>query len=132
MRYHYVMLKEFIFRIRWVRPRVRRPRREYLKYKEQARALVLQKLIVLNESFGFEYDRVSIRNQRSCWGSCSKKGNLNFNYKILFLPPRAQDYVLVHELAHLKEFNHSKDFWALVASVVPEYASLRKELKGKL
>jgi predicted metal-dependent hydrolase len=111
---------------------VRRPRREYLKYKEQARALVLQKLIVLNESFGFEYDRVSIRNQRSCWGSCSKKGNLNFNYKILFLPPRAQDYVLVHELAHLKEFNHSKDFWALVASVVPEYASLRKELKGKL
>jgi hypothetical protein len=63
------------------------------------------------------------------WGSCSKKGNLNFNYKIALLPQRHSDYVIVHELCHLREFNHSKKFWDLVEQAVPNHRALRTELK---
>jgi len=104
-------------------------RRDYLRFKPQALALVLQKVVQINAVYGHSYNRISIRNQKTCWGSCSRKGNLNFNYKILFLPERAQDYVIAHELCHLKEFNHSKRFWELVARTSPDYVEIRKELK---
>jgi predicted metal-dependent hydrolase len=106
-----------------------RGRRDYLKYKEQARSLVLQKIEHLNAGIKGQYRAVSIRNQKTCWGSCSKMGNLNFNYRILFLPERLQDYVIVHELAHLRELNHSPRFWLLVAAVIPDYVQIRKELR---
>jgi predicted metal-dependent hydrolase len=83
----------------------------------------------LNAIYGYRFNRVSIRNQKTCWGSCSRKGNLNFNYRILFLPERTQNYIIAHELSHLAEFNHSKKFWALVARTSPEYAAIRKELR---
>jgi predicted metal-dependent hydrolase len=104
-------------------------RRDYLRYKEQARELVLQKVAQINRLYDHSYNKISIRNQQTCWGSCSRKGNLNFNYKILFLPERAQDYVIAHELCHLKEFNHSKRFWELVARTSPDYLEVRRELK---
>lgn len=114
-----------------VSPVARYGRREYLQYKESARALALQKIDQFHSRLGAaSYGRVSIRNQKTCWGSCSRKGNLNFNYKILFLPERLQDYVIVHELAHLSELNHSPGFWALVGSVIPDYRSLRRELRA--
>jgi predicted metal-dependent hydrolase len=107
-------------------------RREYLKHKEQARALVLRKIIQFNARLGgASYYRVSIKDQKTCWGSCSRKGNLNFNYKILFLPERLQDYVIVHELAHLRELNHARRFWALVETVIPDHRALRKDLHAK-
>ena len=73
--------------------------------------------------------RVAIRDQKSRWGSCSRKGNLNFNWKLVMAPPQALDYVVVHELCHLHEFNHSPRFWALVESQLPDYAVWKKWLK---
>ena len=73
--------------------------------------------------------RVAIREQKSRWGSCSRKGNLNFNWKLIMAPPQALDYVVVHELCHLHEFNHSPRFWALVAAQMPDYEVWKKWLK---
>jgi len=93
---------------------------EYLKYKNSALDLVKEKVECFSNIHGYRYNRINIKNQKTRWGSCSKKGNLNFNYKILFLPEKIQDYIIVHELCHLKEFNHSKKFWNFVEKVRPE------------
>lgn len=103
----------------------------YNKYKEQARALVNERLVHFNQYYNFTYHRVSIRNQKTRWGSCSSKGNLNFSYRILFLEPEAQDYLIIHELCHLKEFNHSQRFWDLVAQQSPHYKKYHLELRHK-
>jgi hypothetical protein len=107
----------------------RKNRRAFLKYKEEARRLVRGKLEAFNKIYGLRYGRIAIRNTKSRWGSCSTKGNLNFNYRIIFLPGALSDYLIIHELCHLKEFNHSKKFWNLVAVAAPDYKKLRKELK---
>jgi predicted metal-dependent hydrolase len=120
---------EKYFRIVWRRVRVRRNKKDYLKYKTVALDFVQRRIEFLNKKYGFVYNRVSIKNQRTRWGSCSKKGNLNFNYKIALLPERLSDYLIVHELCHLKEFNHSENFWNLVSKTVPNYLELRKELR---
>ena len=70
---------------------------------------------------GVTYGRITIRNQTSRWGSCSSKGNLNFNCLLMLAPPEIADYKIVHELCHRKEKNHSPAFWALVDSVMPDY-----------
>jgi predicted metal-dependent hydrolase len=114
-----------------VNPVARYGRREYLANKEAARTLVMQKINEFSAGLGgAPYGRVSIKDQKTCWGSCSRKGNLNFNYKILFLPSHLQDYVIVHELAHLRELSHSRSFWALVGNVVQDYTARRRELRG--
>ncbi|MCF7820536.1 MAG: M48 family metallopeptidase [Candidatus Pacebacteria bacterium] len=106
-------------------------RQNYLQLKEKARKLILSRLEIYSQKLGLEYRQVSIRNQKTRWGSCSKEGNLNFNYRLYNLPPRLLDYVIVHELCHLKEFNHSKKFWQLVASIFSDYKQLKKDLKEK-
>lgn len=78
---------------------------------------------------GVDYGRITIRNQRTRWGSCSGKGNLNFNCLLMKTPPEVVDYVVVHELCHRKEMNHSPQFWAEVEKVLPEYKKARKWLK---
>lgn len=78
---------------------------------------------------GVTYGRVTIRNQRTRWGSCSSIGNLNFNCLLMKAPPEVMDYVVVHELCHRKEMNHSKKFWAEVERVMPDYGQWRKWLK---
>ncbi len=102
---------------------------KYLKHKEEARTLVSQRLEFYSGIYGFEFNRVSIRNQRTRWGSCSRKRNLNFNYRILMLPQHLSDYIIIHELCHLKELNHSPRFWNLVSQIIPNYLEIRKELK---
>lgn len=110
-------------------PILRHSRRDYVKHRESARAVATAKVAEFGALYGYPYGRISIKNQRSCWGSCSRKGNLNFNYRLLFLPERLQDYVVVHELCHLREMNHSKRFWELVAQTVPDHVARRRELR---
>lgn len=78
---------------------------------------------------GVAYQRITIRNQKTCWGSCSGKGNLNFNCLLMLAPPEVADYVVVHELCHRLEMNHSQRFWRLVESVLPDYRERRRWLK---
>ena len=103
--------------------------KHYVENKEVARALVLARLQHFNQFYNLQYNRVSIRNQRRCWGSCTSLKNLNFSYKILFLPDHLRDYIIVHELCHLVELNHGKGFWELVAQEVPSYPAHIRELK---
>ena len=79
---------------------------------------------------GISYGRITIREQKTRWGSCSSKGNLNFNWKLVLMPMDLLDYVVVHELAHRREMNHSKDFWRIVEEVLPDYRERRKRLNN--
>jgi len=106
-------------------------RREYKKHREQAREFVRMKVEKINQIYKFSFAKISIKNHKTRWGSCSKKGNLNFNYKIIFLPERLTEYIVAHELCHLREFNHSHKFWSLVAQTMPDYRERRRELKGQ-
>lgn len=111
--------------------RRRRSSKDYRENKEKARKLVTAKLEYFNQFYNFKYHKVAIRNQKSRWGSCSLAGNLNFNYKIIYLTEKMADYLIVHELCHLKEFNHSARFWELVGKKIPDYKVIRKELRRK-
>ncbi len=104
-------------------------RRSYLTHKESARALITDRVIHFNKHYNLPLGKIAIRNQVSRWGSCSKKGNLNFNYKLLFLPAELRDYVIVHEICHVKEFNHGPNFWNLVGEVVPDHRAMNKALR---
>lgn len=103
----------------------------YKKHKEEARKLVVERIAFFNTTYNFPFGAIAIRNQKTRWGSCSKKGNLNFNYKIALLPQDLADYVIVHELCHLKEFNHGEKFWTLVEKAIPDYKKKRLLLKGE-
>ncbi|HCC05874.1 TPA: metal-dependent hydrolase [Candidatus Nomurabacteria bacterium] len=98
--------------------------------KEEALKLVNKKLLFWNNYYNLTWKNVSIKNTKTRWGSCSKKGNFNFNYRIIFLPEILADYLIVHELCHLKEMNHSSKFWELVEQTIPDYKKLRRELKN--
>jgi predicted metal-dependent hydrolase len=78
---------------------------------------------------GLEYGRVFVKDQRTLWGSCSARKNLNFNWRLAAAPPEALDYVVIHELCHLREMNHSKRFWDLVLAACPDYRARRKWLR---
>lgn len=102
----------------------------YEQNKEIIREQFRKKLEYFNQFYGFSWKKISIRRQRTCWGSCSRKGNLNFNYKIIKLPEELADYVIVHELCHLQELNHSQNFWKLVEKTIPEHKKARKKLRS--
>lgn len=109
-------------------PKLCRGTKTYRAAVREARRDVAERLVRLNREYGYKIGKVAIRKQKSRWGSCSQKGNLNFNVRIVFLPDHLRDYVIVHELCHLGEFNHSKVFWDLVARTVPDWKTRRKEL----
>ncbi len=98
--------------------------------KAQALGIIRARLEHYNQFYNLSYNRIFIRNQKTRWGSCSGNRNLSFNYKLILLPERLRDYVIVHELCHLQEFNHSSKFWELVARQFPDFRKLRAELRA--
>ncbi|AKM78319.1 TPA: M48 family peptidase [Candidatus Wolfebacteria bacterium] len=105
-------------------------RDHYLEHKEAARQLAHERLAHFNQFYDFDYGDISIRDQKTRWGSCSRAGNLNFNYKLAVVPEHIADYVIVHELCHCKEFNHSPRFWKLVEQTIPNHKEIRKQLRS--
>ncbi len=119
-------------RVRWSRKgrsSCKKKRKGYFAHKETARATILSRLHFWNAHYGLSWKRVSIRDTKSRWGSCSRIGNLNFSYRLIFLSQELLDYVVVHELCHLKEFNHSPAFWSHVAEMMPDWRERRKALR---
>lgn len=103
--------------------------KEIRQYRELARRVLTAKTELWAARMGVTYGRIAIRQQATRWGSCSTKGNLNYNWVLVLVPEELQDYVVVHELAHRREMNHSPRFWKIVAEQIPDYAVRRKRLK---
>ncbi|MBI9070987.1 MAG: M48 family metallopeptidase [Melioribacteraceae bacterium] len=97
--------------------------------RAQANVYIPARVKFYAEEYNFKYNRVTIKNISSKWGSCSSKGNLNFNLKLMKYRKEVVDYIVVHELCHLIEMNHSPKFWKLVSAIIPNYKQLDKELK---
>ena len=102
---------------------------ELLALQKLGRRLFPARCAYYAPRLGVAYGRISVRRQRSKWGSCSAKGNLNFNCLLLLAPESVLDYVVVHELCHRREMNHSKRFWALVEGLCPDYREARRWLR---
>jgi predicted metal-dependent hydrolase len=98
--------------------------------KGQAREIINRKISQTGAWMGVYCNKVTIRNQKARWGSCSRQGNLSFNWRLVMAPESVLDYVVIHELCHLKEMNHSKDFWKLVSQYCPEWKIQRKWLNS--
>lgn len=132
-------------RSEWIEKHLEKMRERQEKLQtEQAEQLTLSELRTLAEDavsyipervsfyareIGVNYGRITIRNQKSRWGSCSSEGNLNFNCLLMLTPAEIIDYVVVHELCHRLEMNHSPYFWAEVERILPDYKKRRKWLK---
>ncbi|PIX90225.1 MAG: metal-dependent hydrolase [Candidatus Moranbacteria bacterium CG_4_10_14_3_um_filter_45_9] len=134
--------KEFLeSKVNWIREKIqafalepehllfRGSIKEYKASKNEAKRLIEERLAYFQKVYLVSWKRVSIRNQKTRWGSCSRGGNLSFNYRLLLLPPHLCDYVIVHELCHLREMNHGAKFWALVAITFLDYKKLRQEMR---
>jgi len=98
-------------------------------YRKEAARLISGRIDELSSQMGISYQRIVIRGQKTRWGSCSHKKNLSFNWKLIMAPEPVVDYVIIHELTHLKEMNHSKRFWELVARYCPRWREHKKWLK---
>ena len=106
-------------------------RNHYLVFREPARKLIEERVKYWVGVTGYVVYDIRIKDLKSRWGSCSSKGNLNFNYRLLYLPQALREYIIVHEICHLKEMNHSKRFWDLVEKYFPEYKKAIKVLSNK-
>lgn len=98
-------------------------------YRCEAGNILAARAAYYAEQMGVDYGRITVKETKTRWGSCSTKGNLNFHWKLVLMPPEILDYVVVHELAHRKEMNHSERFWRIVGSVLPDYKERRKWLR---
>lgn len=99
------------------------------RYIAAAKEYFPKRVAYFSQFTGGSYNRITIRDQKTRWGSCSAKGTLSFNWRLMLAPPSIPDYVIVHELCHLTYMNHSAAFWKKVESVYPDYRSARKWLK---
>ncbi len=118
------------------RQKAERPPRDYeqnpaleAQYRKEARRRITERAAYFAEKMGVDYGRIAIKAAKTRWGSCSARGNLNFHWKLILMPPAILDYVVVHELAHRIEMNHSPRFWAQVERILPDYRERRRWLK---
>lgn len=120
----------------WIARQRRRLTRATLTVEERralrmrAREELPPRLLALAAAHGLNVARISIRNQRTRWGSCGRDGHITLNWRLVLMPERVRDYVLLHELMHLRRMDHSPDYWRLVASVCPEYLVARAWLRA--
>ena len=133
----------FVEKSGWIEQQIRRMEKSRKRYEgieplsagelrtlaDRAGEILPERVAHFASILGVDYGRITIRNQRTRWGSCSSRGNLNFNCLLMLMPKEVQDYVVVHELCHRIEMNHSKRFWALVESVFPDYRRQEEYLK---
>jgi len=96
---------------------------------EEAKKILVARLNELAEKHGFIYNRVFIRKQKTRWGSCSAKNNISLNVKLLLLPEKLMDFIILHELVHTRVKNHSKDFWAELLKIEPDVKALSSKIK---
>ena len=99
------------------------------RYRDAAKEYIPKRAAYYHQFTGGHYEKITIRDQKTRWGSCSGTGNLSFNFRLMLAPPRVLDYVVVHELCHLTHMNHSRDFWNMVERILPDYKEQRKWLK---
>jgi hypothetical protein len=97
--------------------------------RERARTELPARLLELAALHGMTVTGISIRNQRTRWGSCGRDGNISLNWRLVLMPPAVRDYVLIHELMHLRRLDHSPAYWKLVAAACPEYRDARHWLR---
>lgn len=98
-------------------------------YKDQAKVILGEKIVYYAEMLGVSYNQLRIKEQRTRWGSCSNKGNINLNWRIILAPEPVIDYLVLHEVAHLKQLNHSAAFWQLIEKNLPNYRNCKKWLR---
>lgn len=118
---------------RW-RPQSRKQRTDLTEAERKAAVkraaqMLAEKTAHFAKEMGVTYGRITIREQKTRWGSCSSAGNLNYNWKLVLMPGRVMDYVVIHELAHRKEMNHSRAVYAVVAQQMPDYKVWQSWLK---
>lgn len=123
-----VFPRPVVYRPRWRRVRAGAPGPTAAQ-RRVAREIISARVAHWAAVLGVEYKKIFIKNQRSMWGSCSGKRNLNFNWRLAAAAPEALDYVVIHELCHLREMNHSPKFWAHVAAACPDYKTHRRWLR---
>ena len=118
------------------RQKAERPPRDYeqnpareAQCRKEARRRITERAAYFAEKMGVDYGRIAIKAAKTRWGSCSAQGNLNFHWKLILMPPAILDYVVVHELAHRIEMNHSPRFWAQVERILPDYRERRRWIK---
>ena len=104
---------------------------DFLANKERARRLVGDRIAFFNKLYRQSFNKIMIRRPKTRWGSCSSRRNLSFNYRLIHLAPHLLDYIIVHELCHLLEMNHSARFWRQVERAIPDYQAARRELRGE-
>lgn len=99
------------------------------RYRKAAKAYFTQRVAHYHTLTGGVYHTITIRDQKSRWGSCSSKGTLSFNYRLMFAPMKVLDYVVVHELCHLTHMDHSRNFWNMVETIIPDYKIYKQWLR---
>lgn len=109
--------------------RVCRDDKEIQELREKARVVLCERTEFFAKKLGVTYSKIRIGNQRTRWGSCSSKGTISYNWKLILMPTAVMDYVVVHELCHLIEMNHSPRFWNMVEQVMPNYKEYRRWIK---
>lgn len=136
-------IDEFVFRKRgWIestrnrlsarqaaKKTVRMTQEEVTQYKTQAKEYLRLKCRYFSEIMGLRHGEIKINGAKTRWGSCNRKGDVNFTWRLLLAPEELVDYVVVHELAHLKEMNHSDRFWSIVERTMPDYRERREKLR---